>query len=81
MNLLKVIHKEECLVNSGNLENVFQRILRTDSARGCIFKASGGTNFENFRLDANHVGTLRVQCIYRSAQKNSGYVTDDISKT
>ena len=34
-------------VNLSNLENVLQRNLRIDRARECIFKASGGTNFEN----------------------------------
>ena len=31
-----------------NLENNLLRNLRTDMARECIFRASGGTNFENF---------------------------------
>ena len=31
-----------------NLENVLQRNLRTDRTRECIFRVSGGTNFENF---------------------------------
>ena len=30
------------------MENVLQRNLRTDRARKCIFRVSGGTNFENF---------------------------------
>ena len=34
-------------VNLSNLENVLQRNLKTDMARDCIFRASGGTNFEN----------------------------------
>ena len=37
-----------CNVNLGNLENVLQRNLKTGRARECIFRASGGTNFENF---------------------------------
>ena len=33
--------------NLSNLEIVLQRNLRTDSARECIFRASGGTSFSN----------------------------------
>ena len=32
-------------VNLSNLENVLQRNLRTNRARQCIFRASGGANF------------------------------------
>ena len=32
-----------------NLENVLQRNLRTGTSRECIFRASGGTRFKNFR--------------------------------
>ena len=35
-------------VNLSNLKNVLQRNLRTDRAGEGIFRASGGTNFENF---------------------------------
>ena len=35
-------------VNLSNLENACQRNLRTESARECIYRASGGTGFENF---------------------------------
>ena len=35
-------------VNSRNLKNVLQRNLRTGRTRERIFRASGGTNFENF---------------------------------
>ena len=35
-------------VNLSNLENVLQKNRRTDLAEECIFRASGGTNFENF---------------------------------
>ena len=35
-------------VNLSNLENVLQRHLKTDRAGQCIFRASGGTNFETF---------------------------------
>ena len=38
-------------VNPIYLENVLQRNLRTDCARECIFRASGGTNFESFPSD------------------------------
>ena len=35
-------------VSLSNLENVQQRNLRTDRARQCTFRVSGGTNFEHF---------------------------------
>ena len=35
-------------VSLSNLENVSQRNLRTDRAKDCIFKVSGGTNFWKF---------------------------------
>ena len=37
------------IFNLCNLENVLQRNLRTGTARECIFRASGGTRFKNFR--------------------------------
>ena len=37
-----------CNVNLSNLGNVLERNLRTKSARECIFRASGSTNFETF---------------------------------
>ena len=39
-----------CNVNFSNLENFLQRKQKTGRIRECIsiFKASGGTNFENF---------------------------------
>ena len=49
MNFLNIIHKEVfCNVSLSNLKNVLQRNLRTDRARECILKVSGGTNFKNF---------------------------------
>ena len=36
-----------CNVSLSDLENVLQRNLRTDRAKECIFRVSGGTNFEN----------------------------------
>ena len=33
-----------------NLENVLQKNLRTGKPRECIFRASGGTNFENLPI-------------------------------
>ena len=39
------------------------------------FRAFGGLKFENVPLDASLVVPLWVQCMYRSAQKNSGYIT------
>ena len=35
-------------VSLSNMANVLQRNLRTDRARGCIFRVPGGTNFGNF---------------------------------
>lgn len=35
-------------VDLSNLENVLQRNLRADRARECVFRVSGGTNFEKF---------------------------------
>ena len=47
MNFLKTIHEEEFRnLNLSNLGNVLQRNFRTNRVRECIFKASGGTNFE-----------------------------------
>ena len=63
------------LFNLRNLENVLQRNLRTGTARECIFRASGGTRFKNFRHPwwrKEKGGTPRCN---RSAQKNSGCVT------
>ena len=37
-----------CNVSLSNLENILQINLRTDGVRECIFRVSGGTNFENF---------------------------------
>ena len=41
------------LFNLHNLENVLQRNLRTDTARECIFRASGGTRF---KISTRHGG-------------------------
>ena len=47
MNFLKTIHEEEFRnVNLSNLGNVLQRTFRTNRVRECIFRKSGGTNFE-----------------------------------
>ena len=43
-----IFYKSKCFVNLSNLENVLQGNLRKDRAREYIFKASGGTHFENF---------------------------------
>ena len=64
-----------CNVNLSNLENVFQRNLRTDRFWGCIFRASGGEKFEHFRVRHHLVALSWVWCMCQSAQKNSGYVT------
>ena len=62
--------------NLSNLENVLQRNLRTDRAGECIYRASGGTNFQNFSTQCQtwwHVGGIDV-CT-GLLKKNSGYVT------
>ena len=61
------------------MENVLQRHLRTDKVRECIIRATGVTNFENLTAWRQPWWGLRVftgiyRCMYRSAQKNSGYV-------
>ena len=62
--------------NLRNLENVLQRNLRTDTARECIFRASGGIRFKSFRQPWWRKGEGGTPRCNRSAQKNSGYVTD-----
>ena len=47
-----------CNVNLSNLENNLQRNLRRDRDRECIFRASGGTNFENFSTSNDHGGAF-----------------------
>ena len=58
-------------VNLSNLENVLQRNLRTDRVRDWIFRASGGRNFDFFPAFGSW-----VRCIYQSAQKSFGYITE-----
>ena len=58
-------------VNLSNLKNVLQRNPRTYKVRECIFRTTGGTNFENFSAWSQTVASLWVWCMYRSAQKNS----------
>ena len=55
---------------------VLQRNLRTGTTRECIFRASGGTRFKNFRQTWWWKGGGGTPKCNRSAQKNSGYVTD-----
>ena len=64
------------MFNLLNLENVLQRNLRTGTARECIFRASGGTRFKNFRQPWWQKWEGGTPGGNRSAQKNSGYVTD-----
>ena len=45
-------------LNLSNLEKVLQRNLRTGRAKECSFRASEGTNFENFSLGVNHGDTF-----------------------
>ena len=71
------------LFNLRNLENVLQRNLRTGTARECIFRASGGTRFKNFRQTWWQKGGGGTPRCNQSAQKNSGYVTgyyEDLSR-
>ena len=65
------MEKSVSLFNLRNLENVLQRNLSTGMARECIFRASGGTRF--------HKGRGETPKCNRSAQKNSGYVTGNIT--
>ena len=44
-------------VNLSNLENILLKNLITDRARECIFRASGGTDFEIFSTQ-HHGGTF-----------------------
>ena len=69
------MEKSVSLFNLRNLENVLQRNLRTGTARECIFRASGGTRFKNFRQQWWRKGRAGTPRCNRSAQKNSGYVT------
>ena len=50
MNFLKDHPRKRvcCNISLSYLQNVFQRNLRTDRATKCIFRVSGGTNFEYF---------------------------------
>ena len=49
-----------CNVSLSNLENLLQRNLRREWARECIFRVSGGTNFENFSARRQPWWRLRV---------------------
>ena len=71
------MEKSVSLFNLRNLENVLQRNLRTGMARECIFRASGGTRFKNFRQLWLQKGGGKTPRCNRSAQENSGYVTDN----
>ena len=51
-------------VNLSNLENIWQRKLRRDRARECIFRAFGGTNFVSFPLYASTIVVSFVFSIY-----------------
>ena len=65
------------LFNLRNSENVLQRNLRTGTARECIFRASGGTRFKNFRQTWWRKGGGGTPRCNWSAQRNSGYVTGE----
>ena len=71
------MEKSVSLFNVHNLENVLQRNLRTGTATECNFRASGGTRFKNFRQPWWQKGGGGTPRCNRSAQKNSGYVTDN----
>ena len=46
-------------VKLSNLENVLQRNLRTDRARECIFRTSGGAQIlKTYPVDVNHGGVV-----------------------
>lgn len=61
------------------MENVLQRNLGTDMAGDCIFRASGGPNFENCSTQCH--GAFVVRCMYLHAQITSGYNTEMIHKS
>ena len=71
------MEKSVSLFNLRNLENVLQRNLRTGTATECIFRVSGGTRFKNVRQLWLQKGGGKTPRCNRSAQKNSGYVTDN----
>ena len=60
-----------------NLENALQTNLRTGRTREYILKSVWRHKFWKFtHLAATMVVSSWVQCIYQSAQKSSGYITD-----
>ena len=58
-------------VNLNNLESVLQRNPRTDRAGECIFRASGGTNFENFPAQRQLWWCLRGFDVYTGLPKKT----------
>ena len=48
---------------------MFYKILRTDGAGECFFRASAGTNFENISTQHQPV-EIYVEFMYQSTQKN-----------
>ena len=56
-------------VKLSNLENVLQRNLIADSARECIFRAFGGTNFENVPTQHEPWWCLREFDVYTGVPK------------
>ena len=71
------MEKSVSLFNLCNLENVFQKNLRTGMARECIFRASGDLRFKNFPQPWWQKGGGGIPRCNQSAQKNSGFVTAD----
>ena len=64
-------------VNLINLGNVLQRNFGTSRDKECISRPSRGKNFKKFTARCHLVAPSWVKCIYRSAQKHSGYATDN----
>ena len=62
--------------NLNNLGNILQRNLRAERARECIFKAFGGTILKVPTQQQPWWCLCEFHFMYRSAHKNSGYVTD-----
>ena len=66
-------------VSLSNLENVLQKIQK-QTARECISRVSGGTNFEHSSNRASRDGAFMGSVFVPAAQKFSGYVTSLMSQ-
>ena len=62
-------------VDVSNLKNI-----RTDRTGECIFRAFGGKYLQNFPLAPIMMASLWVRYMSCYAQKNSGYVSNEVKK-